>query len=303
MAAEQALRQFIAIVEAGNVTAAARRLGVSQPSLTKYLRRLEERFGAKLLERLPRGVVVTPSGSALYRHAKNIEAEMRFAEESIGHLKSGQTSALRLGAGALWSIAHCPILVRRLTARYPSIQLDVVVGTRQALLPKLMRRDLDFALCGIQDRLDDARIGVEPLLAVATVVVGRKDHPLQRLGAPDWGALGAFDWICYQNSLDFAVELARVFELRGLPPPRTAVRTDSWTTGVLIAAQTDNLMCVPQQLVPFAQQLGLDELRMFPPLHSFEAGLFFNKQALELPAGRFFLRLVREISKDQCNAD
>src|SRR5690242_8841676 len=68
------LLYFWAVGQTGSVTAAAERLGVSQPGVTSQLRRLENRLGAKLLDRGPRGVTLTKAG----------QLAMRFAEEVVG---------------------------------------------------------------------------------------------------------------------------------------------------------------------------------------------------------------------------
>jgi LysR family transcriptional regulator, regulator of abg operon len=82
------LRDFVSIVEAGSIRAAARAHGVSHPAMTKSLRTLEQEVGVPLLRRNTRGVVCTPAGSAFLARARAIGAELRKARDDLADLKS-----------------------------------------------------------------------------------------------------------------------------------------------------------------------------------------------------------------------
>ena len=80
------LRGFCVAADLGSLGRAAVRLHVSQPSLSKRLASLEAKVGARLLERSPRGVALTPAGRRLYRHARPLlEAADQVAEVMVGH--------------------------------------------------------------------------------------------------------------------------------------------------------------------------------------------------------------------------
>src|SRR5262245_28896923 len=84
------IRDFIAVVESGGIRAAARKLGVSQPAITRSVRSLEAELRARLLRRTPTGVVPTQPGRALFARARAAQAELRKAEEEVDQL--GQTA-------------------------------------------------------------------------------------------------------------------------------------------------------------------------------------------------------------------
>ena len=77
------LRAFGAVVTTGNLTAAAARIGLTQPALTKTIRRLEREFGARLFMRTPRGMVLTEAGHRLPLRVQAIEMHYRQAEEEV----------------------------------------------------------------------------------------------------------------------------------------------------------------------------------------------------------------------------
>src|SRR5919108_6228271 len=93
------IRDLLAVVEAGSLRAAARRVGVSQPAMSKSLAQLEREVQAQLLLRTARGVVLTPAGRALVARARVIEAELRKAQEDLTALRGGQEGMVAFGVG------------------------------------------------------------------------------------------------------------------------------------------------------------------------------------------------------------
>ena len=93
------LRYFLATVESRSFGKAAEKLHVTQPALSKAVRRLELSLGVRLLDRLPRGVSPTIYGEALAAHADLIEGEIARARDAIFALKDGNTGRVVVGAG------------------------------------------------------------------------------------------------------------------------------------------------------------------------------------------------------------
>ncbi|MGH9471718.1 MAG: LysR family transcriptional regulator, partial [Terriglobales bacterium] len=92
------VRLFAAAAEHGNVSAAAARLRLSQPALSKQVQELEAALGVRLLERLPRGVRPTAAGELLAGYARQIGALAEEAEGALADLRGLRRGRLRLGA-------------------------------------------------------------------------------------------------------------------------------------------------------------------------------------------------------------
>src|SRR5688572_21981014 len=93
------LEYLVAVVDASSFSAAARQLGVAQPSISEQVRKLERELRQPLLDRLPRRVVPTPAGQQLVEHARRILAEVAEAESRAREGVSGTLSG-RLAIGA-----------------------------------------------------------------------------------------------------------------------------------------------------------------------------------------------------------
>src|SRR5204862_6819394 len=91
---------FVAVVDEGSFTRAARAIGIAQPSLSQHIRALEEELDGRLLEQLPRGVARTPAGRTLL-------PEARAAVRAVERARRGARAALALEAGEL-AIAAVP---------------------------------------------------------------------------------------------------------------------------------------------------------------------------------------------------
>src|SRR3954471_10802541 len=120
------LRTFLGVVEHKSFSAAAERLGISQPAVSLQVRQLERRFGAKLIERVGRNATPTAAGIEFLAHARNVEAGGGPATEAWAPHVSGAMGGVRRGPGATPCIYLLPPILRDLRQRLPS--LDIMVS-------------------------------------------------------------------------------------------------------------------------------------------------------------------------------
>lgn len=137
------LRTFLAIARHGSLSGAARSLGVTQPTMGRRLAAMEQRTGARLLQRLPSGYALTPLGEAVLGNAERIEAEALAAERAINGRDVALEGIVRLTTvDTLAARIITPALVA-LQRRHPGIIVELVPDTRSLSLSK---READIAL-------------------------------------------------------------------------------------------------------------------------------------------------------------
>src|SRR3954454_14499449 len=120
------LAYFVAVVEHGSFTRAARALHVSQPALSHQIAQLEREAGAALLERLPRSVEPTELGARLLPHARATVAaaeEAHTAARSVGELRAG---VLRVGALLSVALGIVPATIRAWRTAYPGVEIELL---------------------------------------------------------------------------------------------------------------------------------------------------------------------------------
>lgn len=164
------LRYFVAVAETGGFVKAAQRCGVTQPSLSQQIRKLEAELGVTLFDRSSRGAVPTEAGRALLPRAQRILSEVR--ETVAGVKEDVEAGRGPLSVGAIPTIAPYlmpPVLSRFLRA-HPDCELTVREDLTERLIEAVVDHELDAAVMSTpvdHPALDVQVIGREPLLVVA----------------------------------------------------------------------------------------------------------------------------------------
>ena len=139
------LLRLLAVAETGRIGAAAERSNVTQPTLTRDIARLEERFGGRLFERLPHGVRPTALGATAVERARRILREIEAAEHAIDAARSGRTGVFRVTASPPWAETVLARAAARLRETFPAVELRILSATRAEGLRRLA--DGDCATC------------------------------------------------------------------------------------------------------------------------------------------------------------
>lgn len=121
---------FASVVEARSFTGAARQLGMSKAAVSKQVSKLEERLGARLLNRTTRRLSLTEVGAAFYERAANIVAEAREAELAVSRLHAAPRGTLRLDAPVAFGVRHLAPLLPEFMRRYPELKVDITLNDR-----------------------------------------------------------------------------------------------------------------------------------------------------------------------------
>lgn len=137
----EGFESYVAIVDAGSISAAARAIEVPRETLSRRLARLEERLGVRLLHRDTRRLVPTDAGLALYRHARPLVAAAREATAAVRALDGEPRGLLRVSVPPGGGFAADLCLA--FADRYPEVQLEVMSAARHV---DLIAERFDVAL-------------------------------------------------------------------------------------------------------------------------------------------------------------
>lgn len=206
------LRQFLAVVDTGNFTRAAERVGVTQPSLSAGIAELERVIGARLFLRERRRIRLTDAGNRLLAHARSIEREFRLAEASLSAAASPPTP-LRLGVISSLATGFLARLARGAAGERPLVLIE---GADADLRKRLAEGQLDAVLTLLRPE-DGARGGIE-LFEEGYAVVLAEDHRLAGRAVLD-AAEVAGETMIARRSCELLAETSRWFTRRGVRPP------------------------------------------------------------------------------------
>lgn len=146
------LRIFVAIAETGSATAAAERVHLSQPAVSRNLRLLEENLGVDLFDREGRGLVLNASGRALLPRAKRILADLDEAKQSTKNAAERDFFDLRLGTVDSIATYLFPHIVKPFQSEFPELEIKFYTKRTASLLDDLRRDDLDAAIVAYSGR-------------------------------------------------------------------------------------------------------------------------------------------------------
>ncbi len=137
------VRSFLAVLDAGSLTGAARRTGALQPTLSRHIAELEEQLGAPLFERTGRGVTPTAAGLSIVEAARRMhDGADALARALAGH-RHQTTGVVRITASQVAASHLLPPIVADLQQLEPGVQIELVASNA---LSNLLRREADIAV-------------------------------------------------------------------------------------------------------------------------------------------------------------
>ncbi len=253
---------FVAVVEEGSFTRAARRIGITQPSLSQHIRALEADIDGPVIERLSRGITLTPAGRSLL-------PEARAAVRAVERGRRAARSALALEAGELeiatvlsMAVGLLPRYIRLWHERYPDVGIRLQEFRHRSLLEDAVEQGIaDFAIGPLPLRTWDG-----PLMEVSWeefVVVAPPGDPLAARRTVRLEELADREWVLYHQDHGLAGILEEVCRRAGFSP-RGTVRTSQAEGAARLASAGIGPALVPDNIV--LPGIEGSVLRLDPPI-------------------------------------
>lgn len=166
------LRSFHAVAQRLSFTAAARELGVSQPTITTQVKSLEQEFGVELFVRHGRRIELTETGSGLLDITRRLFADEKEAADYLNETRGLRTGHLRVGAVGPY---HVTDMLAAFNARHPGLYVSVTVGNSRDTLRDLLDYRTDVAVLAHVD--PDPRLVAIPYRRHRVIAFCPIDHP------------------------------------------------------------------------------------------------------------------------------
>jgi DNA-binding transcriptional LysR family regulator len=251
----QRLKYFIAVAEERHITRAAARLGIAQPPLSQQIHLLETELGAKLFERLPKGVALTPAGEALLEDGRSILDAFDRAGKRVNRIAAGGEGEL-VGAITTSAALHpfVPDLLRSFHNRNPNISYELheknAAEIGEAIMANRMAFGIIRAPVNFAPQLSYISLDAERLVAAIPA-----DHsfPLRqdRDGAPTikMDALAEQNFILVRRRAapGLYANILEAGRLCGFEP-RVIAEVDRMLTNLNLVAAGIGVSCVPNSM-------------------------------------------------------
>ncbi len=192
-----AIPVFVAVVENGGFTAAARTLGISKSAVSKRINQLEAHLGVRLLHRTTRKLSLTEAGERYFEHATQALAAANQAEDAVAELQGEPQGQLRISSPMSFGRLHVAPMIPKLLKRYPKLKIDLVMDDRRV---DLVAEGFDTAIRA--GNLPDSTLIARKLAPVRQVLCASPDY-LDRYDRPGTPAeLSGHNCVLYSYSSD-----------------------------------------------------------------------------------------------------
>jgi DNA-binding transcriptional LysR family regulator len=292
------IEYFAVVAKNGHVGRAAEQLGLSQPALSKSLRRLEQSLGAKLVKRTPKGVDLTEVGAALLSRVRGLQLTLEDIAREAADLSEGRAGRVRVGADPAVAVAILPEVCSALLASAPKVTVSVTIATSTGgiLLPALRRGEFDAVVSNVGPAALYNGLVREPLWNNEYVVYCSTTHRLARRKSVVLADLVNEGWVGTEGiTLTSPQSLTQTFASHGLPPPRIALTSDSGMLNHRTVAVTDLLgFGTKRALALYTDLMALPvrDLHQIRPV-----AVSYRPDAYLSPAALRFLEILKATAK------
>jgi len=241
------VKYFVAVAEEGNLTAAARRLFVSQPPITRQIHQLEEELGVKLFDRHRRGVDLTAAGSAFLEEARKILAHAQLAAERCQAAAKGDIGTLNIGYFGTSIYIIIPHFIRQFKKKHGNVSVALHPMGKKQQLDALKDGRIHIGFGRYFPHTQDLEI--ETVASEALVIAMAKNNPLAERASISVNEFNHLPLITFPRvgRPSFADEVLRCFRDQGVKPNLEHEAED--LTSALAMTSTDLGLCVVPQTV------------------------------------------------------
>ncbi len=172
------LRTFLAVRRHGSYTKAARQEFLTQPAVSRRIRRLEADLGVRLFEQLGKSLHLTDAGQILATEAERLLGSIERSAEAVRAVRSVDHGSLRIGASTTPGFYLLPRIVGRFHRLYPAVEIEYAVENSLRIEERILRNELDLGFVGAHLTHEDLRL--EPVVEDEIACFASPSHPLAR---------------------------------------------------------------------------------------------------------------------------
>lgn len=217
---------ILQIAQSGSISEAARKLHIAQPSLSIYLRSLEDRLGVRLFYKVKNRLALTAAGQRYVDYAQRIVTLDTALEREIKEIKSIARGEVVIGVTATRGMKLLELVLPEFTARYPNIKVTIREGHSSALEEMLHSHEIDIAVLNhpfLSKGLEYSVLSTEHIILIVPAHLSVNDHAVYEEGENlPWIDIAHFanePFILLHKEQRMRQIIDRVFEQAGISPP------------------------------------------------------------------------------------
>jgi DNA-binding transcriptional LysR family regulator len=253
----QQLSLFTSIVSCGSLGRAASALHLTQPALSRALKRLEAQVGAPLFERHTKGMELTAIGHALLPHAMLLQREAEHAREEIDAMRGLAKGTIKVGAVGSIASLILPLAVGRVLDKWPNLRVEITEGVWDRLAEGLLTHEIDLALSIAAPDTDEIGAIPDCRWTDNSYVVAACGHSLRTRGPLRLADVLGERWAIPPRGTGPFEHMRSAFAAQGLGLPNVVVETRSVTVLKSLVARCGFLSWMAEPMYHAESQAGV----------------------------------------------
>ncbi|WP_117232924.1 LysR family transcriptional regulator [Vibrio maerlii] len=278
------MEQFLEIASCLSVTVAAKKLCVSQPTLTHNMKKYEQQLGTTLFERTARGIRLTESGEIVFEKARAMRHIQESMLSSLDNLTLHQQKEIRVGTGDAWWALFMKDVIQQYADNFPQANINVDVGNQVYLMDKLLSDEIDlFIGHELKGLTRSGQVSFFPMFSQADYIYVNQTHPLIGTVVNN-EALARFPIINIGHpNKKLTYLLNDLSTLNSLESSFTySASTVHYTNSLMVVIdrllESDALFTYPMAMKGFFAELGIVPLTLEKPIEASTIGLYVIKE-------------------------
>ncbi|MGY2197835.1 LysR family transcriptional regulator [Pseudomonas gingeri] len=288
------LRAFVEVVRQGGFSQAAEVVSLTQSTVSKAVKTLEDELGTPLLNRIGHRSELTAAGEIAYRRALVLLAERNDLIAELDELRGLKRGVLRIGLPPVGSGALFAAMFAAYRSRYPAIDIELVEHGSKKLNECLQAGEVDLAalLVPIDEEFEYQEVRSEPLM-----VLMPRSHPLAGNKTVDFARLAPSPFILFEAGFALNRIILTACERRGVVPRITARSAQVDFIVDLVAAGL-GVAFLPRMLAQKHRHEGIAQIALDEPQTDWHIALAWRRSAHLPPAARAWLELAEEMKEE-----
>jgi LysR family carnitine catabolism transcriptional activator len=293
------LETFLTVADAGGFSRAAEQLGLSQPSVTNRIQRLESLVGVKLFARTTRMVVLTSDGERLRTEADKVLRDLRRLINEFHKAATTRKRTVTVATTPFVAAVALPSVINQFQASNPRIRVVLTDLTAEGARSAVESGAVDMAVMVLDGRHPDLK--AESLTIDECVVVTPLSHPLNRKASATFDDIRKYPILMPDMYVSVRRLLQREFERRGVEfrPAETGATLNNISTLLGMVAAGMGITMLPRTLISLDRRdtvgiVSLEDLRIVRHYR-----VVTRRDSKATPAARAFIRFLHGSIKDR----
>lgn len=240
------LRYFITVVDEGGFNAAAKKIFMAQPSLSKAIKNLEAELGCRLFRMEKKHIQLTSSGTNLYEKAKRIVAEFDEFSRQIRNESPVLSGCISIGIPPIIGTCALPTLLNSFHQAFPQIRMSICQNPADSIQHKVWNDILDigFVILPVLPNIFD----ITPVVKDKNVVVVQKNHPLANCKTVDYSQLSNEPFILLDGQYILSANILAACREHSFEP-NVVVEASSWDFVVQLIKNDIGISILPKRIL------------------------------------------------------